>query len=153
MRYYIFNYYAISNDVNKGCWLSRLFTCAILSAHWTVHQFCVARLLSYKCWNTFSDILMSWFFLFYFAIPLSLLPLCGPYIPLDLQTVDQFFGLSLPMDITHLQALLSIIFHTLDSYLLKVVSQLGTCMSFTRILIMHILLLDNCSPRVFLHKI
>uniref|UniRef100_A0A5B7C3J2 MHD1 domain-containing protein n=1 Tax=Davidia involucrata TaxID=16924 RepID=A0A5B7C3J2_DAVIN len=40
------------------------------------------------------------------------------------ETVDQFFGLNLPMDITHLQALLSIIFHTLDAYLLKVVNQL-----------------------------
>lgn len=42
-----------------------------------------------------------------------------------LQTVDQFFEWSLPMDITHLQALLSIIFHSLDTYLLKVISQLG----------------------------
>ncbi|KAM7494210.1 hypothetical protein LguiB_028819 [Lonicera macranthoides] len=41
------------------------------------------------------------------------------------ETVDQFFELNLPMDITHLQALLSIIFHTLDGYLLKLVSQLG----------------------------
>ncbi|KAL8543750.1 hypothetical protein ACS0TY_004350 [Phlomoides rotata] len=40
------------------------------------------------------------------------------------ETVDQFFEWSLPMDITHLQALLSIIFHSLDAYLLKVVSQL-----------------------------
>ncbi|KAA8522362.1 hypothetical protein F0562_013277 [Nyssa sinensis] len=40
------------------------------------------------------------------------------------ETVDQFFGLNLPMDITHLQALLSIIFHTLDAYLLKLVNQL-----------------------------
>ncbi|XP_028054967.1 protein unc-13 homolog isoform X2 [Camellia sinensis] len=40
------------------------------------------------------------------------------------ETVDQLFGLSLPMDITHLQALLSVIFHTLDIYLLKVVSQI-----------------------------
>lgn len=29
------------------------------------------------------------------------------------------------MDITHLQALLSIIFHSLDTYLSKVVSELG----------------------------
>lgn len=29
------------------------------------------------------------------------------------------------MDITHLQALLSVIFHSLDAYLTKVVSQLG----------------------------
>lgn len=42
-----------------------------------------------------------------------------------LQTVDQFFEWSLPMDITHLQALLSIIFHSLDTYLSKVSSQLG----------------------------
>lgn len=48
---------------------------------------------------------------------------------LDLQTVDQFFGLSLPLDITHLQALLSIIFHTLDSYLHKVCSHIGMCTS------------------------
>ncbi|CAK9173062.1 unnamed protein product [Ilex paraguariensis] len=40
------------------------------------------------------------------------------------ETVDQFFGLNLLMDITHLQALLSILFHTLDAYLLNVVSQL-----------------------------
>ncbi|KAH6758083.1 hypothetical protein C2S52_023025 [Perilla frutescens var. hirtella] len=40
------------------------------------------------------------------------------------ETVDQFFQWSLPMDITHLQALLSIIFHSLDTYLLKVISQL-----------------------------
>lgn len=40
------------------------------------------------------------------------------------ETVDQFFEWSLPMDITHLQALLSIIFHSLDTYLLKVISQL-----------------------------
>ncbi|KAG6428684.1 hypothetical protein SASPL_112937 [Salvia splendens] len=41
------------------------------------------------------------------------------------ETVDQFFQWSLPMDITHLQALLSIIFHSLDTYLSKVISQLG----------------------------
>ncbi|KAL7608412.1 hypothetical protein Lser_V15G09834 [Lactuca serriola] len=40
------------------------------------------------------------------------------------ETVDQLFGLSLPMDISHLQALLSIIFHALDGYLLKLFSQL-----------------------------
>lgn len=40
------------------------------------------------------------------------------------ETVDQFFEMSLPLDITHLQALLSIIFHCLDAYLVKVVSQL-----------------------------
>ncbi|KAL6556752.1 hypothetical protein OROHE_006628 [Orobanche hederae] len=39
------------------------------------------------------------------------------------ETVDQFFGWSIPMDITHLQALLSIIFHSLNTYLLKVDSQ------------------------------
>ena len=43
----------------------------------------------------------------------------------DLQTLDQLFQLRLPMDITHLQALLSIIFHTLDAYLQKVTSELG----------------------------
>ncbi|KAI5655545.1 hypothetical protein M9H77_32732 [Catharanthus roseus] len=40
------------------------------------------------------------------------------------ETVDQLFKLRLPLDITHLQALLSIVFHTLDAYLLKVVGQL-----------------------------
>ncbi|KAL5551787.1 hypothetical protein UlMin_001963 [Ulmus minor] len=40
------------------------------------------------------------------------------------ETVDQLFGLNLPMDITHLQALLSIIFHTLDTYLVKMLSHL-----------------------------
>ncbi|XP_024993695.1 protein unc-13 homolog isoform X2 [Cynara cardunculus var. scolymus] len=40
------------------------------------------------------------------------------------ETVDQLFRLSLPMDISHLQALLSINFHALDGYLLKLVSQL-----------------------------
>ncbi|XP_020539590.1 protein unc-13 homolog isoform X2 [Jatropha curcas] len=40
------------------------------------------------------------------------------------ETVDQFFGLNLPMDITHLQALLSIIFHSLDTYLLKMLNHL-----------------------------
>ncbi|KAL9177741.1 hypothetical protein ABFS82_01G078500 [Erythranthe guttata] len=40
------------------------------------------------------------------------------------ETVDLFFEWSIPMDITHLQALLSIIFHSLDAYLSKVVSQL-----------------------------
>ncbi|GJV03152.1 protein unc-13 homolog isoform X3 [Tanacetum coccineum] len=43
---------------------------------------------------------------------------------LSMPTVDQLFKLSLPMDISHLQALLSIIFHALDGYLLKLVSQL-----------------------------
>ncbi|KAL3499395.1 hypothetical protein ACH5RR_038488 [Cinchona calisaya] len=40
------------------------------------------------------------------------------------ETLDQLFELRLPMDITHLQALLSIIFHTLDAYLQKVTSEL-----------------------------
>ncbi|KAI7728449.1 hypothetical protein M8C21_000154, partial [Ambrosia artemisiifolia] len=40
------------------------------------------------------------------------------------ETVDQLFGLNLPMDISHLQALLSIIFHALDGYLQNLVSQL-----------------------------
>lgn len=48
------------------------------------------------------------------------------HLQVDLQTVDQFFELRLPVDITHLQALLSIIFHTLDAYLQKVVNQLGS---------------------------
>lgn len=43
----------------------------------------------------------------------------------NLQTVDQLFSLKLPIDITHLQALLSIIFHTLDAYLRKMLNQLG----------------------------
>jgi len=41
------------------------------------------------------------------------------------QTVDQLFGFNLPMDITHLQALLSVIFHSLDAYLMKMLNQLG----------------------------
>ncbi|XP_059444572.1 protein unc-13 homolog [Corylus avellana] len=40
------------------------------------------------------------------------------------ETVDQFFGLNLSVDITHLQALLSVIFHSLDAYLVKLVNQL-----------------------------
>ncbi|KAL8207792.1 hypothetical protein R6Q57_007204, partial [Mikania cordata] len=40
------------------------------------------------------------------------------------ETVDQFFGLNLPMDISHLQALLSIFFHALDGYLQNLVNQL-----------------------------
>ncbi|KAL5748684.1 hypothetical protein ACOSP7_025728 [Xanthoceras sorbifolium] len=40
------------------------------------------------------------------------------------ETVDQLFGLNLPLDITHLQALLSVIFHSLDSYLQRVLNQL-----------------------------
>ncbi|KNA18539.1 hypothetical protein SOVF_069820 isoform A [Spinacia oleracea] len=40
------------------------------------------------------------------------------------ETVDQFFGLNLPVNITHLQALLSLIIHSLDSYLTKMVGQL-----------------------------
>ncbi|XP_043811757.1 protein unc-13 homolog isoform X2 [Manihot esculenta] len=40
------------------------------------------------------------------------------------ETVDQFFGFNLPMDITHLQALLSVIFHSLDTYLLKMLNRL-----------------------------
>ncbi|KAI7726277.1 hypothetical protein M8C21_023133, partial [Ambrosia artemisiifolia] len=37
-------------------------------------------------------------------------------------TVDHLFGLNLPMDISHLQVLLSIIFHALDGYLQNLVS-------------------------------
>lgn len=44
---------------------------------------------------------------------------------ISLQTVDQLFGFNLPMDINHLQALLSVVFHTLDAYLLKLLDQLG----------------------------
>ncbi|XP_022152739.1 uncharacterized protein LOC111020389 isoform X3 [Momordica charantia] len=40
------------------------------------------------------------------------------------ETVDQFFDLNLPMDITHLQALLSIIYHSLDGYLSGLLNQL-----------------------------
>ncbi|PKI41406.1 hypothetical protein CRG98_038178 [Punica granatum] len=40
------------------------------------------------------------------------------------ETVDQFFGWNLRMNMTHLQALLSVIFHSLDAYLLKVSEQL-----------------------------
>ncbi|XP_021735896.1 uncharacterized protein LOC110702487 isoform X2 [Chenopodium quinoa] len=40
------------------------------------------------------------------------------------ETVDQFFGLNLPVNITHLQALLSLIIHSLDSYLSKMDCQL-----------------------------
>ncbi|KAL6280297.1 hypothetical protein ACE6H2_017178 [Prunus campanulata] len=40
------------------------------------------------------------------------------------ETVDQFFGFNLPMDITHLQGLLSVVFHTLDAYLLKLLDEL-----------------------------
>ncbi|XP_074317749.1 protein unc-13 homolog [Silene latifolia] len=40
------------------------------------------------------------------------------------ETIDQFFGLKLPVNITHLQALLSVVIHSLDAYLTKVVSQL-----------------------------
>ncbi|EPS63791.1 hypothetical protein M569_10993, partial [Genlisea aurea] len=40
------------------------------------------------------------------------------------ETVDQFFGWGLPMDIIHLQALLSVVFHCLDAYLSKVINQL-----------------------------
>ncbi|GAB4834351.1 hypothetical protein Ancab_032606 [Ancistrocladus abbreviatus] len=40
------------------------------------------------------------------------------------ETVDQFFGLNLPVNITHLQGLLSVIFHSLDTYVTKVTSQL-----------------------------
>ena len=43
----------------------------------------------------------------------------------NLQTVDQFFDLNLPMDITHLQALLSIVYHSLDGYLSGLLNQLG----------------------------
>lgn len=39
--------------------------------------------------------------------------------------MDQFFGFNLPMDITHLQGLLSVVFHTLDAYLLKLLDELG----------------------------
>lgn len=40
------------------------------------------------------------------------------------ETVDQFFGLNLPVNITHLQALLSLVIHSLDAYLTKMVGQL-----------------------------
>ncbi|KAJ0264799.1 Uncharacterized protein HA466_0012040 [Hirschfeldia incana] len=40
------------------------------------------------------------------------------------ETVSQLFGLHLPVDITHLQALLSIIYHSLDTYLQRIHDQL-----------------------------
>ncbi|CAH2071252.1 unnamed protein product [Thlaspi arvense] len=40
------------------------------------------------------------------------------------ETVCQLFGLHLPVDITHLQALLSIIYHSLDTYLQRISDQL-----------------------------
>lgn len=40
------------------------------------------------------------------------------------ETVSQLFGLHLPVDITHLQALLSLIYHSLDTYLQRVFDQL-----------------------------
>ncbi|XVF51538.1 hypothetical protein PTKIN_Ptkin04bG0192800 [Pterospermum kingtungense] len=40
------------------------------------------------------------------------------------ETVDQLFGMNLPLDITHLQALLSIVFHSLDGYLQRMRNQL-----------------------------
>ncbi|XP_023540981.1 uncharacterized protein LOC111801201 isoform X3 [Cucurbita pepo subsp. pepo] len=40
------------------------------------------------------------------------------------ETVDQYFDLNLPMDITHLQALLSIVYHSLDGYLSGLLNQL-----------------------------
>lgn len=39
--------------------------------------------------------------------------------------MSQLFGLHLPVDITHLQALLSLIYHSLDTYLQRVFDQLG----------------------------
>ncbi|CAM8980278.1 unnamed protein product [Rhodiola kirilowii] len=40
------------------------------------------------------------------------------------ETVDQMFKMNLPLDITHLQALISVIFHSLDEYIRKIVDQL-----------------------------
>ncbi|XP_010434591.1 PREDICTED: uncharacterized protein LOC104718523 isoform X1 [Camelina sativa] len=40
------------------------------------------------------------------------------------ETVSQLFGLHLPVDITHLQALLSLIYHSLDTYLQRIFDQL-----------------------------
>ncbi|GKU95314.1 hypothetical protein SLEP1_g8689 [Rubroshorea leprosula] len=40
------------------------------------------------------------------------------------ETVDQSFGLKLPVDITHLQALLSIVYHSLDGYLQRMLNEL-----------------------------
>ena len=42
-----------------------------------------------------------------------------------MQTADQFFSLNLPVNITHLQALLSVVIHSLDAYLTKIIDQLG----------------------------
>ncbi|XP_048501094.1 protein unc-13 homolog isoform X2 [Beta vulgaris subsp. vulgaris] len=40
------------------------------------------------------------------------------------ETIDQFFGLNLPVNITHLQAVLSLVIHSLDTYMTKMVGQL-----------------------------
>ncbi|GLT40474.1 hypothetical protein SLA2020_146110 [Shorea laevis] len=40
------------------------------------------------------------------------------------ETVDQLFGLKLPVDITHLQALLSLVYHSLDGYLQRMLNEL-----------------------------
>lgn len=47
-----------------------------------------------------------------------------------MQTVDQLFEMRIPVDISHLQALLSIVFHTLDAYLQKLVCQLGIIINY-----------------------
>uniref|UniRef100_A0A7N0TVK8 MHD1 domain-containing protein n=1 Tax=Kalanchoe fedtschenkoi TaxID=63787 RepID=A0A7N0TVK8_KALFE len=40
------------------------------------------------------------------------------------ESVDQLFKMNLPVDITHLQALISVIYHSLDEYIRKIVDQL-----------------------------
>ncbi|KFK31928.1 hypothetical protein AALP_AA6G177300 [Arabis alpina] len=42
----------------------------------------------------------------------------------EIETVSQLFGLHLPVDITHLQALLSLVYHSLDTYLQSIFDQL-----------------------------
>lgn len=88
------------------------------------HMLILYLLLNFLC----GLFLLTFLFLYlitYCRVACCLVSIHGPYIYLNLQTVDQFFGLNLLMDITHLQALLSVIFHSLDAYLLKMLNQLG----------------------------
>lgn len=61
-----------------------------------------------------------------------------------LQTIDQFFGLNLPVNITHLQAVLSLVIHSLDTYMTKMVGQLGNVYTrkITVLLILEMLLAE-----------
>lgn len=74
----------------------------------------------------FHSALWSFYHNIHFDLPLFRMLRC-PYIWFILQTVDQLFGLNLPLDLKHLQALLSVIFHSLDAYLQRLLNQLGTC--------------------------